>query len=94
MGIESGRSPGVPDRNVETSATGGCSDGKALSHSSCRGTVHLEERSGTQSATDLLYGSRRREPHTSTIQWCDGVVRLIDQRRLPEELVFFDGDRR
>ena len=29
-------------------------------------------------------------PIPSTIQWCDGVVRLIDQRRLPEELVFFD----
>jgi len=27
----------------------------------------------------------------STIQWCDGVVRLIDQRRLPEELVFLDA---
>ena len=36
MGIESGRSPGLPDRNVETSETGGCSDGKALSYSSCR----------------------------------------------------------
>ena len=36
MGIESGRSPGVPDRNGETSALGGCSDEKALSHSSCR----------------------------------------------------------
>jgi methylthioribose-1-phosphate isomerase len=23
-----------------------------------------------------------------TIQWCNGVIRLIDQRRLPEELVF------
>ena len=36
MGIESGRSPGVPDRNGETSETGGYSDGKALSYSSCR----------------------------------------------------------
>ena len=36
MGIESGRSPGVPDRNGETSETGGYSDGKALLHSSCR----------------------------------------------------------
>jgi hypothetical protein len=36
MGIESGRSPGVPGRNGETSETGGCSDGKALSYSSCR----------------------------------------------------------
>ena len=36
MGVESGRSSGAPDRNVETSATGGCSDGKALSQSSCR----------------------------------------------------------
>jgi methylthioribose-1-phosphate isomerase len=26
----------------------------------------------------------------STIEWRDGVVRLIDQRRLPEELVFWD----
>jgi methylthioribose-1-phosphate isomerase len=26
----------------------------------------------------------------ATIQWCDGVVRLIDQRRLPEELVFVE----
>jgi methylthioribose-1-phosphate isomerase len=25
-----------------------------------------------------------------TIEWCNGVVRLIDQRRLPEELVFLD----
>jgi hypothetical protein len=31
MGVESGRSPGAPDRNVEASAAGGCSDGKALS---------------------------------------------------------------
>ena len=36
MGIESGRSPGAPDRNGETSETGGYSDGKALSYSSCR----------------------------------------------------------
>ena len=41
MGIESGRSPGVPDRNVETFATGGCSDGKALLHSSCRAVAAL-----------------------------------------------------
>ncbi len=27
----------------------------------------------------------------STIEWRDGFVRLIDQRRLPEELVFFDA---
>jgi methylthioribose-1-phosphate isomerase len=26
----------------------------------------------------------------ATIEWCDGVVRLIDQRRLPEELVFVE----
>src|ERR1039458_1717113 len=41
MGVESGRSSGVPDRNVETPTTGGCSDGKALSHSSCRERVRL-----------------------------------------------------
>jgi hypothetical protein len=39
MGVESGRNSGATDRNVETSATGGCSDGKALSHSSCRDGV-------------------------------------------------------
>jgi methylthioribose-1-phosphate isomerase len=27
----------------------------------------------------------------ATIEWCDGVVRLIDQRQLPEELVFVDA---
>jgi methylthioribose-1-phosphate isomerase len=27
------------------------------------------------------------EPIPPTIEWCDGVVRLIDQRRLPDELV-------
>jgi hypothetical protein len=36
MGVESGRNPGAPDRNVETSANGGCSDEKALLYSSCR----------------------------------------------------------
>jgi pimeloyl-ACP methyl ester carboxylesterase len=41
MGIESGRSPGVPDRNGETSAPGGCSDEKALSYSSCRSGARL-----------------------------------------------------
>ena len=39
MDFESGRSPGVPDRNGETSETGGYSDGKALSYSSCREEV-------------------------------------------------------
>jgi methylthioribose-1-phosphate isomerase len=27
----------------------------------------------------------------ATIEWCSGVIRLIDQRRLPEELVFLDA---
>jgi hypothetical protein len=47
MDSESGRSPGVPDRNGETSETGGYSDGKALSYSSCRGGVIIDRRSGS-----------------------------------------------
>ena len=30
------------------------------------------------------------DPIPPTIEWRDGVVRMIDQRRLPEELVFLD----
>src|ERR1019366_6685633 len=45
MGIESGRSPGVPDRNVETSRTGGCCDEKALLHSSCRESETIDSTS-------------------------------------------------
>src|SRR5262249_21077390 len=30
-------------------------------------------------------------PIPATIQWRNGVVRLIDQRRLPQELVFLDA---
>ncbi|MGH9155469.1 MAG: S-methyl-5-thioribose-1-phosphate isomerase [Acidimicrobiales bacterium] len=31
------------------------------------------------------------DPIPPTIEWCDGVVRMIDQRRLPGELVFLDA---
>ncbi len=31
------------------------------------------------------------QPIPPTIEWLDGVVRLIDQRRLPEELVYIDA---
>ncbi|HET6875408.1 MAG TPA: S-methyl-5-thioribose-1-phosphate isomerase [Acidimicrobiales bacterium] len=31
------------------------------------------------------------QPIPPTIEWRDGVVRLIDQRRLPDELVFMDA---
>ena len=31
------------------------------------------------------------DPLPLTIEWRDGVVRLVDQRRLPEELVFIDA---
>jgi methylthioribose-1-phosphate isomerase len=31
------------------------------------------------------------EPVPPTLQWCDGRVRLIDQRRLPEELTFIEA---
>jgi hypothetical protein len=57
MGIESGRSPGVPDRNVETSETGGCSDGKALSYSSCRGGVAVTKPVLMRFAGRPPYGS-------------------------------------
>src|SRR5204862_3253450 len=30
------------------------------------------------------------EPIPPTIEWCDGFVRLIDQRRLPEDLVMLE----
>jgi methylthioribose-1-phosphate isomerase len=30
------------------------------------------------------------DPIPPTVEWCDGAVRLIDQRRLPEELVMLD----
>ena len=30
------------------------------------------------------------DPIPPTIEWCDGAVRLIDQRRLPEELVMLE----
>jgi methylthioribose-1-phosphate isomerase len=32
------------------------------------------------------------EPIPPTVEWCDGTVRLIDQRRLPGELTFLDID--
>jgi methylthioribose-1-phosphate isomerase len=31
------------------------------------------------------------EPIPPTIEWRDGRVRMIDQRRLPEELVFIEA---
>ena len=56
MGIESGRSPGMPDRNGETSALVGCSDEKALSHSSCRDGGTLRHHGGTPSVCEVLVG--------------------------------------
>jgi hypothetical protein len=61
MGIESGRSPDAPDRNVETSATGGCSDGKALPHSSCRlgGAADYPE---CRAAVAMVTGHQQPDP--------------------------------
>jgi methylthioribose-1-phosphate isomerase len=36
-------------------------------------------------------GPPANDPIPRTIEWRDGIVRLIDQRRLPEELVFIDA---
>src|ERR1700730_5085605 len=36
-------------------------------------------------------GDPTGDPIPRTIEWRDGTVRLIDQRRLPEELVFIDA---
>jgi hypothetical protein len=63
MGIESGRSPGVPDRNGETSETGGYSDGKALSYSSCRGWGIVRDRSDrVRRSEEGLVSSRGTAP--------------------------------
>src|ERR1035441_2736520 len=60
MGVESGRTPGAPDRNVETAATGGCSDEKALSHSSCRSGADRQP----ECSDDLGGGQWPREQET------------------------------
>jgi len=36
-------------------------------------------------------GVTERDPIPPTIEWRDGAVRMIDQRRLPAELVFLEA---
>ena len=55
------------------------------------GTVHLKSAAERRVRQTCYMEVGDENPIPSTIQWCDGVVRLIDQRRLPEELVFFDA---
>ena len=79
MDFESGRSPGVPDRNGDTRATGGCSNGKALLHSSCR-LCHAVNESGVEliALSNQLNGpyvddgQRRRQRLPKRASWVTG----------------------
>ena len=92
MGIESARSPGVPDRNGETSETGGYSDGKALSYSSCRLQFAVSSAVGRRVNCPWRRPSARGQNAINHCESCAGFAGGSSERSPAVNIPIFDAD--